>query len=460
MEIVKIKCSSKDDKDIDAISYCGECKIYMCNKCEKYHSKLHQNHQIYNLDKQIEDIFTGFCKEENHPNKLEFFCKNHNTLCCAACLCKISKKGIGLHKDCDVCLIEDIKDEKNDKIKSNIKYLEEISNTLQESINNMKIIFEKIIKNKEDLKLNIQNIFTKIKNVLNSREDELLIEVDKQFDNIYCNEKILEQCKKLPNKIKLSLEKSKNIEYNEDKLSSFINECINIENNIKEINIINDSINKCKNEGESEINFIYEEQFNSLLENIKKLGKISIINKHSIFYSLIINNENDRKELIINWIKQKTNKSILKFEKIFTMSINGTSCYDFHKYCDNKGPTLTLVKTTNNKIFGGFTPLNWESLDGVDKYDKNNQTFIFSLNSMKKFDMINKEKSAIYCNKNNGPYFGGRDFSIESDMKKCEAYANQYTNFLCNNNLELIGEKGSNKKFNLEDFEVFKIIFK
>ena len=53
MEFKKIKCSSKDDQEIDAISYCGEYKINMCNKCEKYHTKLFQNHQIYNLNKNI-----------------------------------------------------------------------------------------------------------------------------------------------------------------------------------------------------------------------------------------------------------------------------------------------------------------------------------------------------------------------------------------------------------------------
>ena len=94
MENKAVKCSSKDDKDIDAISYCGECKIYMCDKCEKSHSKLFSNHQIYNFDKQLEEIFTGFCKEPNLRDILEFFCKDHNTLYFSACLCKISKKNI------------------------------------------------------------------------------------------------------------------------------------------------------------------------------------------------------------------------------------------------------------------------------------------------------------------------------------------------------------------------------
>ena len=34
------KCSLEEEKEIDAICYCQECNIYMCNKCENAHSKL------------------------------------------------------------------------------------------------------------------------------------------------------------------------------------------------------------------------------------------------------------------------------------------------------------------------------------------------------------------------------------------------------------------------------------
>ena len=60
------KCSSKKHQENNAINYCQECKIYMCNKCDNYHSEIFQNHYIYKLDKDISLIFTGFCKEENH----------------------------------------------------------------------------------------------------------------------------------------------------------------------------------------------------------------------------------------------------------------------------------------------------------------------------------------------------------------------------------------------------------
>ena len=32
----------------------------------------------------------------------------------------------------------------------------------------------------------------------------------------------------------------------------------------------------------------------------------------------------------------------------------------FHELCDNKGPTLTLIKLKNEEIIGGFTPISWD----------------------------------------------------------------------------------------------------
>ena len=453
METKKPKCSS--DKELDAIVYCGECKIYMCSKCEQFHSKLLSAHQTMNLDKEDGEIFTGICKEPNHGNKLEFFCKNHNTLCCVSCTSKIGKKGLGLHKDCDVCFLEDIKEEKKEKFKSNTKYLEEISNTLKESIDNLIKTNEKIAKDREDIHLKIEKTFSKIRSKVNNREEEILAEVNGLFDKMYIDEKNLKKWDELPNSIKSSLEKGKKIESNDDKLVLFIDECINIENNLKEINKINQIIKKNIDKGYKEVQFNFdEEQIDSLLGYIKIFGNISVNN----FDSSILHTNIKKQETIINWIREKTNKNFIRFEKIFIMNKNGSSSKDFHKYCDNNGPTLTLIKTINNKIFGGFTPLNWD-ISGVDKIDENNQTFIFSLNSMKKYDMINKDKSAICCNREYGPSFGASDFCILSNMKKGETYANEVTNFLSNNNLELTGGEGNNEYFDVDNFEVLKVLY-
>ena len=108
MENNKKKCSLKEHNDLDAIIYCYECKIYMCNKCLKHHVSLFQKHNTFTLDKDIKEIFTGFCKVENHQNALDYFCKTHNELCCANCIAKIKSKGNGQHNSCDICNIEDV----------------------------------------------------------------------------------------------------------------------------------------------------------------------------------------------------------------------------------------------------------------------------------------------------------------------------------------------------------------
>ena len=33
------KCSLKTHKDIEAVIYCEQCKIFMCNKCLNYHKE-------------------------------------------------------------------------------------------------------------------------------------------------------------------------------------------------------------------------------------------------------------------------------------------------------------------------------------------------------------------------------------------------------------------------------------
>ena len=141
-------CSSEEHKQIDAISFCPECRIYMCNKCQNLHAALFKSHHPNNLNKE-DEIFSGYCKEKNHPNKLQYFCKDHNQLCCANCLCKLDIKGDGKHKDCNVCDIESVKDEKKNKLKENIKTLEDLSNSFNNIFQELKEIFEKVKKIKK-----------------------------------------------------------------------------------------------------------------------------------------------------------------------------------------------------------------------------------------------------------------------------------------------------------------------
>ena len=110
----------------------------------------------------------------------------------------------------------------------------------------MKKIFEKINEDKEKIKLGKQNVFTRLRNIINEREDQLLFLVDKQFDNLYLKEELIKESEKLHKKIKISLENGKKIikDLDENRLNFLINVCLNIEKNIQDIKKIEKIIHK------------------------------------------------------------------------------------------------------------------------------------------------------------------------------------------------------------------------
>ena len=275
------KCSSKTHKDIDAVSYCNQCRIYMCNKCLIHHKELFENHQMNDINKNNNEIFIDLCKKNGHEKKLEFFCKEHNELCCALCITKLEYKEYGQHQNCSIFPIEDIKEEKRNKLEANINKLKELTDDLIKNLKELKNNFEKINETKEELKLYVQKLFTKIRSALNDREDELLLDIENNFKDNFCNEDMIKESNKLPNKIMNKLE---NIKYkeedwnNDNKLSELINYCINIEKDIKNIKIINYKFKNSQDFKSIDIKNLFSPEYESdkLIELIKTFGKINI----------------------------------------------------------------------------------------------------------------------------------------------------------------------------------------
>ena len=242
------KCSLKGHQNTDAIYYCNKCNIYMCNPCQNLHLKLFPEHQKIKLDKNQEEIFTGLCLEKGHHRKLSYFCKTYNKLCCAACISKIKYNEYGEHKDCEICTIDEIKEEKNEIFKKNIENMNSLLNTIQNSINELENIYNEIHQSKEELKIKIMKIFTKLNAALNKREDEIISDIEKKFSESYFDENIIKQGKKLPQKIKAPLDKAKIIEEkwkNNEELCYVINDSLEIEKDNANIKEINENINKC-----------------------------------------------------------------------------------------------------------------------------------------------------------------------------------------------------------------------
>jgi hypothetical protein len=101
-----------------------------------------------------------------------------------------------------------------------------------------------------------------------------------------------------------------------------------------------------------------------------------------------------------------------RFNLLWRGSRDGFTAKEFHLRCDGRANTLTLISDTDGNIFGGFTPVEWESPASwfgnsvrlrKPKGDSSLRSFLFTLKNPhsvppRKFALKEeKENSAIYC---------------------------------------------------------------
>jgi hypothetical protein len=116
--------------------------------------------------------------------------------------------------------------------------------------------------------------------------------------------------------------------------------------------------------------------------------------------SLILNN--DQRALVQQWVRG-TNWTLC-----WRGSYHGSSARAFHAGCDNKGRTVTIVKSSKGQIFGGYTKIPWRSAGGF-VYDPS--AFIFLLKDFSgvaplRSDRPYNSKYSIYDHGASGPGFG------------------------------------------------------
>ena len=319
---------------------------------------------------------------------------------CALCIVKIKDKGYGQHTNCNICSIEKIKDEKKNKLNENIKYLQDLSNNLEKTNNELKAIFDNINKSREEIKLKVQKIFTKIRTVINEREDELLSEIDNKFNENFGKQDIIEESIKLPNKIKKYLEKGKlsdNDWNNNNKLSSLINDCINIEDNIKKINIIHDNIKKCNLNKKTKIVFTYNETIDDFINQIKTFGNIYEKSDIIDIDTLILKNKGDLNNFF-NLISTKI--KINKMQLLYRASKDGLNYKSIVSKINNRKNLIFLYYTGNKRIFGVFIKTKLENITHR-KYFKDENAFVFNLNEKKIYKILIPDNAIRFYNDNN-----------------------------------------------------------
>ena len=251
--------------------------------------------------------------------------------------------------------------------------------------------------------------------------------------------------------------------YDSNNPSPNINEVNEFMNNNKQLinenTILKNKINELKNELELEkqktkqINDQIIKENTSLknkiihLENSKS-SSIQNLNLDLVKGYIIRNNE----ELELLCEKICVNHSRISLNLIYKATSDSDEAQAFHYKCDSAEKTLVLVQTKNGKRFGGYTSCNWSG-DNEEKYD--NYAFIFSLDTLKIYDIIQGEK-AIGCYPNFGPVFLGCQIKINNNF-----FTNGGTTYLKGINYDTEEDyelSGGEEQYQVQDIEVYEVI--
>jgi hypothetical protein len=151
-----------------------------------------------------------------------------------------------------------------------------------------------------------------------------------------------------------------------------------------------------------------------------------------------------------------------KWRLLYRGSRDGFTSSNFHSKYDGQSPTVTIILTTKNFIFGGFTPIAWDS-SGSYKADSSQQSFLFSIkdsrnSAPRSFPLANSSK-AIYCHSLYGPTFGsGHDLLVYDG---CSENTTSYTSLgsAYRNDTGLNGNQVFTGEYNFQvkEIEIFSV---
>ncbi|TNV80005.1 hypothetical protein FGO68_gene17435 [Halteria grandinella] len=205
-----------------------------------------------------------------------------------------------------------------------------------------------------------------------------------------------------------------------------------------------------------------EEKYIQIINILKKqseeqkhcANQIDVSLKKQFLNSLIINDE--EKSKIIRAYFEQAGLALDQSQLLYRGSLHTFSGPAFHKLCDNKPKTLTIVQSTDGKIVGGFSTQTWNHCD--QNYKSDPHAWLFNLESPSIFKVQpGKESYAVYAASQQGPCFGGGcdlfigDNCDNNSNSKVAAHSYDYRG---NGNLFL---KQEQENFIVAEIEVFQV---
>jgi hypothetical protein len=158
-----------------------------------------------------------------------------------------------------------------------------------------------------------------------------------------------------------------------------------------------------------------------------------------------------------------------QFRLLWRGGRDGFGSGEFHRRCDRRANTLTMISDTAGNIFGGFTAVEWdsgnrESGDAIFRADRSGKSFLFTIANAhgfrpRKFGLkADETKWAIGCDASSGPNFC--DIGVSGD---CNANARSFAGSFgrCYANETGVSGKtffAGSSHFIVKEIEVFAIL--
>ena len=110
-----------------------------------------------------------------------------------------------------------------------------------------------------------------------------------------------------------------------------------------------------------------------------------------------------QKQLLVKWLG--IHVGFGTFQSCFKEGSSGKT-QTFHSGCDDKTNTITIIRNSAGKVFGGFTDVSF-------KAGNTDQSFLFDMDAGIKVAVVNAA-NAVCSDISYGPCFGSKDLRVES----------------------------------------------
>jgi len=141
--------------------------------------------------------------------------------------------------------------------------------------------------------------------------------------------------------------------------------------------------------------------------------------------------------------------------RLFSTSVDGNTAEAFHKKCDDQGETVTLVKSSNGHVFGGFSSVPWSTNEGYKNCADSVWLFKYHDDGQgERIDIQPKFRQyAVRHSRTSGPCFGYNDLAINVEKSRTKNWC-QKMSF----NKGILSDHGA-IPFEVSNYEVFRVYY-